>query len=58
MIGCVTIVIIVFMICITEIILDHMKNCDKRDIGWYADPEYEKRISKLEKIIKEEEENK
>ena len=59
MIECVTIIILALMVCITDIILNHMKNCYKRGVGWYADPKYEKRISKSEKIIKEkEEENK
>ena len=59
MVAAITIILMLLILCATILIAYHMNLCDENGVGWYADPKYEERISRLEKIIKEkEEENK
>lgn len=53
MVAGIVIVSIVLIICVSVLIGIHMIICAENGIGMYADPKYEKRISDLEKIIKE-----
>lgn len=53
MVAGIVIVSIVLIICVSILIGLHMVLCAENEIGMYADPKYEKRISDLEKIIKE-----
>ena len=46
-------VLIILIICTTILFGIHMYFCSENEIGMYADPRYEERIRKLEKIIKE-----
>ena len=53
MVAGIVIVLIVLIICVSILIGLHMVLCAENEIGTYADPKYEERISALEKIIKE-----
>ena len=53
MIAGIVIVLIFLIICGSILFGIHMYFCSENEIGMYADPKYEERIRKLEKIIKE-----
>ena len=53
MLAAITIILIVLIICASVLFGIHMYFCAENEIGMYADPKYEKRISDLEKLIKE-----
>ena len=53
MIAGIVIVLIFLIICGSILFGIHMFLCFENGIGMYADPRYEERIRKLEKIIKE-----
>ena len=48
-----TIIMVVLIICTTILIGVYMCYCDENGVKMFADPRYDKRISELEKTVKE-----
>lgn len=53
MLIAITTILIVLIICVSVLLGIHMFICSENEIGMYADPKYEGRISNLEKLVKE-----
>lgn len=54
----ITIILVIFIICATILITIYMYYCGENGIRMFADPQYEERISRLEKLIETEEKKK
>lgn len=48
-----TIVMIILIICTTILIGVYMYYCAENEVKMFANPKYDKRISELEKVVKE-----
>ena len=44
-----TFILIILILCITVLLIVYMEYCSENCVGLFANPEYEKRIRKLEK---------
>ena len=44
-----TFILIILIICVTVLLIVYMEYCSENGVGLFANPEYEKRIKKLEK---------
>lgn len=53
-----TIIFVTLIICVTILVGVYMYYCGENEIKMFADPRYEERISRLEKLLETEEEKK
>lgn len=51
-----TIILVVLIICVSVLLAVYMDYCGENGIKMFADPRYEERISRLEKLFETEEE--
>lgn len=58
MVISITIILVVLITRISTIVEDYMRYCEVNKIKMFADPRYEERIRRLEKLLGQEEEKK